>query len=259
MRENVRMRPVVFATSHDLAFCIALEIRDALAAASRTWLLGFPTGRSCVGVLTELTAMTGVRWSRLGVVLLDAYCMDDSRSLLPRHHPAHPLMFMDNHLVEPVFSRWGYQFKDEQFWVPGTDDVLKADEALEASGVDLMLLASGSGDGHVAFNGPGTPPESRTRFVSLPESTRLDNLSTYPFFGTLESVPSAAVTVGIATIRNVSRRTIMVVSGPDKDKSLAQLVAADKYTAQWPASVVADCDNARLFTDEPTFRRYQLG
>ena len=66
----------------------------------------------------------------------------------------------------------------------------------DVGGIDLFLLASGTSDGHVAFNPAGTPVGTRTRVVGLTEQTRRDNLTTFPTFGGLDEVPLYGVTVG---------------------------------------------------------------
>jgi glucosamine-6-phosphate deaminase len=130
--------------------------------------------------------------------------------------------------------------------------VEESEEELQQMGVDLMLLASGSGDGHVAFNAPGTPFDSWTRIVELPESTRRDNLATYPHFADLKAVPRTAVTLGISSIVNASRDCIMVAAGPVKKPALNHLSALDSYQSSWPATVVAACRGGRLYTDAAT-------
>jgi glucosamine-6-phosphate deaminase len=86
--------------------------------------------------------------------------------------------------------------------------------------------------------------------VPLPDSTRRDNLATFPSFGgELASVPSHGVTVGIATIRELSAEVAMVAHGADKRRAVSRLVAADHYDSAWPASVVADCRRPHLVVD----------
>jgi len=137
-------------------------------------------------------------------------------------------------------------------WLPDPRRPEAYDRRLaDAGGVDLFLLASGAGDGHVAFNPPGADPASRTRVVPLPDSTRRDNLVTFPSFGgDLASVPSHGVTVGIATIRELSAEVVMVAHGTDKQEAMSRLAAADRYDAAWPATVVADCRQPHLVVDQ---------
>ena len=51
-------------------------------------------------------------------------------------------------------------------------------------GIDLFILASGASDGHIAFNQPRNAARRREPTWSrCPESTRRDNLDTFPTFG----------------------------------------------------------------------------
>ena len=83
------------------------------------------------------------------------------------------------------------QIPADRLWLPDPADPDAYDERIAAAGgIDLFLLASGAGDGHVAFNPPGTEAAARTRVVALPDSTRRDNLATFPTFGgELDAVP----------------------------------------------------------------------
>jgi glucosamine-6-phosphate deaminase len=85
-----------------------------------------------------------------------------------------------------------------------------------AGGVDLFPLASGASDGHVGFNPPGTAIDSGSRVVRLAETTRRDNLATFPAFEALEAVPTHGVSVGLDTIARLSAAVVMVLNGAHK-------------------------------------------
>jgi glucosamine-6-phosphate deaminase len=139
----------------------------------------------------------------------------------------------------------------DRLWLPDPSDPEAYEEQIRAAGgVDVFLLASGAGDGHVAFNPPGTDADARTRVVSLPDSTRRDNLATFPSFGgALEAVPRFGVTVGVATIRELSAEVVMVAHGEDKILAARRLTAAAGYQSDWPATVWAECRNPHLYLD----------
>jgi glucosamine-6-phosphate deaminase len=102
----------------------------------------------------------------------------------------------------------------EQVWLPDPADPAAYDERLEtAGGVDLFILASGATDGHVAFLPPGSPPDGSTAIVRLAETTRRDNLTTFPGFLSLDDVPTHGVSVGLGTIRRLSRRIRLIIHG----------------------------------------------
>ncbi|MQT11797.1 glucosamine-6-phosphate deaminase [Segnochrobactrum spirostomi] len=85
-----------------------------------------------------------------------------------------------------------------------------------AGGIDLQLLGIGS-NGHIGFNEPGSPLASRTRVVALTEETRTANSR---FFGPGETVPTEAITMGIATILE-ARRILMLATGTAKAEAIA--------------------------------------
>ena len=102
----------------------------------------------------------------------------------------------------------------------------------------------------MAFNPPGTEPAARTRVVELPDSTRRDNLATFPTFGgELDAVPRFGVTVGVATIRECSAEVVMVVHGADKARAAQRLSAATAYEPDWPATVWVECRHPQLYLD----------
>ncbi|MBK7834271.1 MAG: hypothetical protein IPJ56_18365 [Gemmatimonadetes bacterium] len=115
-------------------------------------------------------------------------------------------------------------------------------------GIDCFVLASGASDGHVAFNPPGSPRDSRTRIIPLSEETRRDNLQTFPSFGTLETVPHHGVSVGVATIA-ASREAIMLAMGVGKRLTVSRMRAADCYQADWPATLIHDVATAQIVVD----------
>ena len=64
----------------------------------------------------------------------------------------------------------------------------------EAGGIDLCVLGIGR-NGHIGFNEPGAPFDSRTRVVRLSESTRRVNAADFE----ADRAPERAITVGMAT------------------------------------------------------------
>ena len=66
-------------------------------------------------------------------------------------------------------------------------------------------------------------PATTTRVVALEETTRRDNLSTFPTFRGLDDVPQFGVTVGIRTIRELSKSVIMLALGEQKQEAVRRL------------------------------------
>lgn len=248
------MEPVIFASANDLGRAVALDIRDGLAEAAhqgRTWTLGLPSGRSCIPVLEELERAEGVEWNSLRLLMPDAYCAKaDSRyRLCTDTSPESVFSFVQAHL--PSF--WGANSREAvgaRILVPNPNSLGWLRSVLGDGEVDLMLLASGSRDGHVAFNSPGADIASCERIVTLPLTTRRDNLKTYPHFGTVDQVPEYGVTIGIQDIVRWSRRAVMILWGAEKRGTLEKIAAATRYDPSWPATVIHECARARIYCDK---------
>ena len=117
-----------------------------------------------------------------------------------------------------------------------------------AGGIDLFLLASGASDGHVAFVPPGSRRDGRTAVLAIAESTRRDNLATFPAFRSLDEVPREGVSVGLGTIA-AARALRLVLHGAGKRAAAARLLALDGFDPSWPASVVHDHPDAEIWLD----------
>jgi len=209
-----------FADAEDLGRTLAGEI-----VAMQPRLLGCPGGRS----------------------LLTTY----------RHLPELPettMVMMDEYLPVPPtsahFSCRGFAERElpraREIWMPDPDDPPAYDDRIaEAGGIDLFLLASGASDGHVAMLGPGAPRDGRTSVVPLAESTRRDNLATFPEFESLGEVPTQGISVGLGTIAD-ARALRMVIHGEDKRGAIDRLLSYERFDPEWPASIVHDHDDAEI-------------
>jgi glucosamine-6-phosphate deaminase len=137
----------------------------------------------------------------------------------------------------------------DAIWFPDPDDSGAYDARItDAGGIDFFILASGASDGHVGFNPPGSPRESRTRVIPLSEETRRDNLQTFPAFGTLANVPRHGVTVGIDTIARAAE-AVMIVWGEGKRLTLGRIRGAERYESDWPATVIHECVEREVLCD----------
>ncbi|RYG74381.1 glucosamine-6-phosphate deaminase [Lentibacillus lipolyticus] len=113
-----------------------------------------------------------------------------------------------------------------------------------AGQVDLQVLGLGL-NGHIGFNEPGTPFDSRTHVVELDETTRQANAR---FFASIDDVPTRAITMGINTIME-SKKIVLLVSGEKKADAVKQLVNGE-VTEEFPASILQKHENVVLIGDE---------
>lgn len=209
-----------FADAEELGATLAAEL-----VAAQPRLLGCPGGRSLLSTYRRLSPLPETT-----LVLMDEYV------------PVPP--------TSAHYSCRGFGQRElppaRELWVPDPDDPAAYDERIAAAGgIDVFLLASGASDGHVAMLGPGARRDGRTAVVELAETTRRDNLRTFPAFASLDEVPKRGVSVGLATIAD-ARALRMVVHGEDKRDAIERLLSYDRFDPEWPASIVHDHDDAEI-------------
>jgi glucosamine-6-phosphate deaminase len=260
----MRVQPTVFdgpeVLGHALAALIAERLVQA-AEAGRPFLLGCPSGRSPQSTYVALArevATRNIDLAGLVIVMMDEYVeRDEPAGAMHRVDPTalHSCVrFGQAEIVDRLNAAAGpgRGISPDRYWVPDPAAPEDYDKMIaDHGGIDLFIMASGTGDGHVAFNPPGAGRDTGTRVVRLAEQTRRDNLSTFPSFGgEIEKVPRYGVTVGVATIREQSRQVVMVAHGEAKARAVRRVAEADSYRPEWPATILAECAHPLLFVDE---------
>lgn len=210
-------------------------------------VLGLATGSSPLGVYRELIKIHkqgSVDFSDCVFFNLDEYS-GVSRSDLQSYY-----RFMKENFFEHINAR------EEQINIPDGLVVERGSEAVRAfcqeyeakikglGGIDLQILGLGR-NGHIGFNEPGSPLDSRTRVVTLSETTRKD--AAPDFFG-MKNVPEKAITMGIGTILD-AKQIVLMVSGEHKSSTLAgALEGAPSSTT--PASFLQYHDSVEVISDQ---------
>jgi glucosamine-6-phosphate deaminase len=223
----------VFVDADELGSALAQEIVEL-----RPRVLGCPGGRSLVSTYRALAA-TGADLSGTTIAMMDEYVPVPPPSA---HHSCRGFALRE--IARPL------GIPEEHVWLPDPDDPGAYDARIEsAGGIDLFLLASGASDGHVAFVPPGSPLDGRTSVVRLAESTRRDNVATFPAFASADEVPEHGVSVGLGTIA-AARRVRLVLHGAGKRAAAARVTSLEDFDPSWPASVVHACHDAEIWLDE---------
>jgi glucosamine-6-phosphate deaminase len=114
----------------------------------------------------------------------------------------------------------------------------------EAGGIDLQILGIGT-NGHIGFNEPGSGLYSKTRLITLDNSTRMANAYE---FANIAEVPRLAITMGISTILK-SRKIILMAWGSAKATVIKQAVEDDDSESV-PASLLQNHEDVTFVTDE---------
>jgi glucosamine-6-phosphate deaminase len=139
--------------------------------------------------------------------------------------------------------------------LPATADELGAAaacyeaEIAAAGGLELAVLGLG-GNGHIAYNEPGSPGDSRTRVLDLTEES-IEQARGY-FEG--RSVPTKAITVGVGTLLE-ARSIVLIVSGASKADVLYESLHGPQ-TPDVPASFLQRAaERLTVIADEPAAAR----
>lgn len=213
---------------------MSLRVAEAVASQLRvkpTSCLGLPTGRTplgCYELLSQWSRRHQLDWSSARCFALDEY-LDVNREMSFAHYLQANLY---QHTNLPASGQFNPASCDDY-------ESLIADRG----GLDLTVVGIG-GNGHIAFNEPGTAPASWTHCTWLTESTRTANAS---FFGSLDRVPARAVTMGLNTILS-SRQIILIASGEHKRNILSRALSGP-VTAAIPASFLQVHRDLKVFTD----------
>lgn len=203
-------------------------------------VLGLPTGRTPIGMYRHVVAECSRQYHCFRDVVtfnLDEY------TRIPREHPGSYYTFMKHHLFDEVdLDPANTHIPDGNAPDLDAECVHYERELAAAGGLDLTFLGLGR-NGHIGFNEPGTPFDSRTRVVELTASTRQANADL--FAG--DQVPSQAITMGIGTILE-SRRIVLLASGRGKGEAIARLETLD-IDPSFPASALWDHDDVTVLVD----------
>jgi len=249
-----------FATDAELGAAAAALIADKIIDANKTgrrFVLGCPAGRSAQSTYQGLAQQAGsaqLDLSNLHLVLMDEFIERDVAGWRLCDANAHYSCrrFAEHEIRQRLNGglSTAKQIPAENLHVPDPSRPETFDALIQTlGGIDVFLLASGTSDGHVAFNPPGTPVASRTRIVRLADSTRADNVATFPAFASLDAVPQFGVSVGLGTIVDASRAALLLLVGAHKRKAVATLRSLGRFESSWPASVLFASVDARIYVD----------
>jgi glucosamine-6-phosphate deaminase len=236
----------VFPSSHQASQAVAREIADLIRerekAGQRT-VLGLATGSTPTGVYDELARLH--REEKLSFRSVVTFNLDEYWPMGPDELQSYN-RFMREHLFDHI------DIDPKNAHVPdGT--VARRDVAeychqyeqmiRDAGGIDFQLLGIGR-SGHIGFNEPGSPRDSRTRLITLDKVTRMDAAS--DFFGEW-NVPRKALTMGVETILS-ARRIVLLAFGEHKAEVVKRAVEGD-VSAAVAGSYLQQHPSARMVLD----------
>ena len=221
----------------------AADIVAETIAAKPTCALCLPTGNTPLGMFTIL--IERIRSGQIDVsqahfFLLDEYVgidADDPESLTGwlRKSFLDPAGIAADHIHELPAQ---------------AEDLAEAARQYESDlaahgGFELAVLGMG-GNGHIAYNEPGSPGDSRTRVLTLTEES-IEQARGY-FEG--RTVPTEAITAGIGTLLE-ARKIVVMVSGEGKAQILKDALFGPE-TEKVPASFLHRAsDRVQIIADRP--------
>ena len=248
----------VFPDDATLGGALADEIVagiDASRRAGQRYLLGCPGGRSARSTYWALAErLVDADIGHMVIAMMDDYLVRGPGGEW-QHVPgdAHYSCrrFARVEIAAPLNETAAVGVPRDQVWLPDPSDPPAYRRRLEeAGGVDLFIVASGASDGHVAFVQPGTPLDSDVSIIPLAEATRRDNMATFPEFASLDQVPDHGVSVGLGTIRDVSKCVRLIINGEGKGLAARRALEAEDFDLSWPATFIHRCRDAQIWLDE---------
>lgn len=236
----------IFPDPKQGSLAVAREIAALIRAKQeqkQSCVLGLATGSTPKTLYAELVRMhkeEGLSFKNVVTFNLDEYYPIETDALQSYNR------FMKNNLFDHV------DINPENIHIPNGEikkeeiksHCLQYEKKIEAAGgIDLQILGIGN-NGHIGFNEPGSGIYSRTRLITLDNSTRIAN--SYEF-ANISQVPRLAITMGIGTILK-AKRIILLAWGPAKAPVIKQAVEEDD-TEHVPASLLQSHDDVTFFVD----------
>lgn len=237
----------IFPDPKQGSLAVAREIASLIRAKQeqkQTCVLGLATGSTPKTLYAELVRMhkeENLSFKNVVTFNLDEYYPIEPDALQSYNR------FMKNNLFDHV------DILPENIHIPNgeikKEDIKSHCQQYEkkieaAGGIDLQILGIGN-NGHIGFNEPGSGIYSRTRLITLDNSTRIAN--SYEF-ANISQVPRLAITMGIGTILK-AKRIILLAWGPAKAAVIKQAVEEDD-TEHVPASLLQNHDDVTFFVDD---------
>jgi len=246
------MEIVIVKDRAELAQYAAGVFRRQLTAKPDS-VLGLATGSTpedTYALLVKAHKEEGLDFSGVTTFNLDEYLG------LPREHDQSYFYFMHDRLFNHV------NVKPENVNLP--DGMAKDPEAACAAyeekikavgGIDLQLLGVG-GDGHIAFNEPGSSLASRTRVKTLTEQTIKDNASLF-FNGNEAEVPRFAITMGVGSI--LDARQLLLLATGDRKADVVKALIEGPVSSAVTASALQLHPKAIVVLDEAAASKLEHG
>lgn len=236
----------IYKTQDKAASILAKEISEEIKASqkeNRKYVLGLSGGESPVLVykkLIELHKNEGLSFKNvIAIVGYEYYPLIDTNLGCLAKVKSEFL----NHIDIEASNIYSINVNVE------TDAINKECQDFESKidklgGMDHLIVGISS-TASIGFNAPGSSASSHTRVVLLDLIARKEAAKS--MFNHIDSVPMAAVSIGLACIMK-SKKITLVAWGESKSKQIRDAVESQMNSAV-PASILQQHSNARVFVD----------
>lgn len=239
-KQNAHQKISVFSSANDAADAVAAHLLSIVRANPKS-TLGLATGQTPRRVYAGLVAAFregAISFRDVATFNLDEYCG------LPASHPDSFAAFMQRELFGLAdFDPDRINLINGEIADAEAEATRYAALLRKSGGPDVQLLGLGT-NGHIGFNEPGSPYDSRLRVVELCEETLSANR---PGLIELDAVPARAITMGIADILE-AREIIMLATGTAKAKAVRRSLQ-EAPGIDCPASFLHDHPNIHWYLD----------
>ncbi len=197
---------------------IAAKIKEKASRTDKPFVLGLCTGSTPIETYAELIRM--VKAGEISFKNVISFNMDEYVGLAEEHPESyHSFMhkYLFDHIDEPAENIHILNGNASDT----TAECAAYEKAIEAAGGFDLFLGGVGEDGHIAFNEPFSPLQSRTRVVTLTYDTRVVN-SRF-FDNDVNLVPTQALTVGVATVTS-AKEVVILAFGSKKARAIKDAV-----------------------------------
>lgn len=236
----------IFTTPKEGSKFAAREIAQLIrskAAAGESCVLGLATGSTPISLYAELVRMhqeEGLSFKHVVTFNLDEYYPIEPETLQSYHNFMWRNLFSKVDILQENVHIADGRVPKEKI----KEYCQEYERQIEAAGgLDLQVLGIGN-NGHIGFNEPGSSRYSKTRLVTLDNTTRVANSRE---FRNITNVPRMAITMGIQTIMSAKR--ILLMAWGLKAGIVQKAVEGD-VTEHVPASILQQHDDCTFVVDE---------
>jgi glucosamine-6-phosphate deaminase len=236
----------IYATPKDGSAYVAAEIASCIIdkqAKGENFVLGLATGSTPISLYKELVRLH--HEDNLSFKNVITFNLDEYYPISKEAYQSYN-RFMKRHLLDHI------DIDPDNIHIPNGEtpkEEIKQhcheyeDLIEEKGGIDLQILGIGN-NGHIGFNEPGSSILSKTRLITLDNSTRIANARD---FRNISEVPRLAITMGMSTI--LKARKIILMAWGTKAPIIAASVEGN-ITEHIPASVLQNHNDCTFVIDE---------